>query len=158
MIQKKRMVSAEQHEFINMLGSLSQLALTDSIEKRIREMPNGMFRYKGAMTNLTKLINDLTLSMPEDQMLHIKKQLPAIKMTVGVKSQLPRNHDAEYGRWLSFNDLNVVATAIRECCRMCAIEDPQEQKKCMYCKLLDVLPTDKPDENSNGCGYFSIWM
>lgn len=158
MTEKKRMVSNEQHEFINILGCVSQLALTDSIEKRIKSIPRGWFRYKGALTNLATLINDLTMSMPEKQMLHIKKQLPAIKMTVGVKAQMPRDHDAEYGRWLSFNDLNVVATAIRECCRTCAIEDPQEQKKCVYCKLLDVLPTDKPDENSNGCGYFYIWM
>ena len=79
MTEKKRMVSNEQHEFINILGCVSQLALTDSIEKRIKSISRGWFRYKGALTNLATLINDLTMSMPEEQMLHIKKQLQLLQ-------------------------------------------------------------------------------
>ncbi len=79
-------------------------------------------------------------------------------MTVGITAQQPRNRDSNFGRWLSFNDLDVVADAIRECCRVCVIEDPQQQKQCPYCKLLEKLPTDKPDEHATGCGYFAIWQ
>ena len=154
----KRMVSAEQKEFINLLGVLSQLVFVqDGLERRMRTIPRAWWRYKGALANLARLANDLTRSMPKKQQDHFKRQLPAIKMIVGVRSQLPRNYDSAHGRWLSFEDLNVVATAIRNCCLTCSINDPQEQKQCPYCKLLEVLPTDKPDESSNGCGYFTIW-
>lgn len=154
----KRMVSAEQKEFINLLGIVAQLAFVeDGLGRRISSIPRGKWRYKGAMSNLARLVNDLTHSIPKDQQAHFRRQLPAIRMVVGVKAQLPRDYDSTYGRWLSFTELDVVATAIRECCRTCTISDPQEQKQCKFCKLLDALPTDKPDENSRGCGYFTIW-
>lgn len=154
----KRMVAIEQKGYINLLGILSQAVyLEDELGQRIGQLPKGKFRLKGALSNLVRLSNDLTLSMPPEQREHFRKQLPAIKMIVGTSAQLPRNYDSAYGRWLSFEDLDVVASAIRECCRVCAISDPQEQKQCMYCKLLDVLPTDKPDESATGCGYFTIW-
>lgn len=157
-IPVRRMVSAEQKEMLNLLGIISQMAfLEDGIGQRISEMPKGKFRLKGALSNLVHLANDLTRSMPKEQRDHIKMQLPAIKMIIGPKSQLPRNYDSTYGRWLSFEQLDVVASAIRECCRTCSINDPQEQKQCAYCKLMDVLPVDKPDENARGCGYFTIW-
>ena len=154
----KRMVSVEQKEFINMIGAMSQLAFAeDSLGKRMKTIPRAWWRYRGVLCNLGRLVNDLTRSMPKEQQDHIRKQMPAIKMIVGVDYQLPRYYDSTYGRWLSFEDLNVVATAIRNCCLTCSINDPQEQKQCPYCKLLEVLPTDKPDESSNGCGYFTIW-
>lgn len=155
---EKRMVSSEQKQLINLFGCISQLAfLDDGIGQRMKSIPRAMFRYKGAMSNLVRLSNDLTLSMPAEQRMHIRRQLPSIRMIVGTTAQLPRNYDSTYGRWLSFEQLDVVASAIRECCLACTIDDPQQQKQCPYCKLLDVLPTDKPDESATGCGYFSIW-
>lgn len=157
-IEQKRMAYAEQKEFINLLGIISQMAfLDDGLGQRIEKIPRAKWRLKGALNQLVRLSNDLTLSMPPEQREHFQKQLPAIKMIVGTTAQLPRNYDSTYGRWLSFEQFDVVAMAIRECCRTCMIDDPQQQKQCPYCKLLDVLPTDKPDEHSRGCGYFAIW-
>ena len=158
-MDKKRMVSNEQKKFVDLLGAVSLLAFVeDDLKDRMKRIPRAWWRYRSALSQLARLSNDLTGSMPDEQVQHFRRQLPAIKMTVGVKAQLPRDYDAEYGRWLSFNDLNVVTTAIRECCRTCSIDDPQQQKQCPFCKLMEVIPTDKPDERSNGCGYFAIWM
>ena len=156
--EQKRMNSGEQKGYIDLLGIISKMAfLEDSLGKRIRSVDRGNFRYKGAMTNLVRLANDILRTAPMEQREHIRRQLPAIKIIIGTTAQLPRNYDAEYGRWLSFNDLDIVAAAIRECCRTCTLEDPQQQKQCPYKKLLDTLPTDKPDESASGCGYFTIW-
>lgn len=158
MEEQKRMTSNEQKGYIDLLGIISKMAfLEDNLGKRIRAVDRGNFRYKGAMTNLVRLANDILHTAPMEQREHIRRQLPSIMMIVGTTAQLPRNYDAEYGRWLSFNDLDIVAEAIRECCRTCTLEDPQQQKQCQYKKLLDVLPTDKPDESARGCGYFTIW-
>ncbi len=154
----KRMNSQEQKGMINLLGILSQMAfLEDDIGRRIARIPRGKFRLKGALSNLVRLANDLTVSMPPEQREHMRRQLPAIKMIVGTTAQLPRNYGSTYGRWLSFEELDTVAEAIRECCRVCEIDDPQQQKQCPYCKLLNNLPADKPDEAARGCGYFAIW-
>lgn len=80
-----------------------------------------------------------------------------LRMIVGIKAQMPRDPDAEHGRFLSFHQLDVVANAIRECCRVCDLTDTAQQAKCPYAKLLDELPTTKPDEDAPGCGYFTIW-
>lgn len=156
--EQKRMTANEQKGYIDLLGIISKMAfLEDNLGKRIRAVDKGNFRYKGAMSNLVRLSNDILRTAPLEQREHIRRQLPSIMMIVGTTAQLPRNYDAEYGRWLSFNDLDIVCTAIRECCRTCTLEDPQQQKQCPYKKLLDVLPTDKPDESARGCGYFTIW-
>ena len=154
----KRMVSAEQKAYLDMLASISQLAFAEEgLARRIESIPRGKSLLHGGRGMLVKLGNELANTLPPEQREHFRRQLPALRMIVGVKAQMPRAADGEHGRWLSFKQLDVVATAIRECCRTCTIDDPQQQKQCMYAKLLDVLPTDKPDENATGCGYFSIW-
>lgn len=156
--EPRRMDAGEQKEFINLMGIISQMAhLEDGIGRRIAAIPRGRFRLRGAMSSLVRLANDLTRSMPGEQREHMRRQLPAIRMIVGTTAQLPRSCDSTYGRWLSFKELDAVASAIRECCRTCAISDPARQRQCMYCRLLDSLPTDKPDEFATGCGYFTIW-
>ena len=141
--EHKRMIANEQKGYIDLLGIISKMAfLEDDLGKRIRAVDKGNFRYKGAMSNLVRMANDILRTAPMEQREHIRRQLPAIKIIIGTTDQLPRNYDAEYGRWLSFNDLDIVAAAIRECCRTCTLEDPQQQKQCPYKKLLDTLPTD----------------
>lgn len=157
-IPVKRMVSVEQKGFIKLTSIIGQLAfIHDDLGQRIANMPRGRFRYTGALKNLILLNNDLTRSMPEHQRDAMSRQLQSVKIVIGVDASLPRNYDSAFGRWLSFEQLDVVTTAIRECCRMCTISDPQEQKQCMFCRLLEALPTDKPDEDATGCGYFSMW-
>lgn len=156
--EPKRMTANEQKGYIDLLGIISKMAfLEDDLGKRISAVNRGNFRYKGSLSNLVRLSNDILRTAPPEQQEHIRRQLPAIRMIVGTTAQLPRNYDAEYGRWLSFNDLDIVAAAIRECCRTCNLDDPQQQKQCQYRKLLDTLPTMKPDESARGCGYFTIW-
>lgn len=129
-----RFNAQEQKGMINLLGIISQAAfLEDEIGRRIDCVPRGKFRYKGALSSLIRLANDLTRTMPEEQQRHLRRQLPAIRMIVGATAQLPRNCDSTYGRWLSFNELDVVAMAIRGCYCVCTVEDPQQQKQCMYC-------------------------
>ena len=142
-MNEKRMVSAEQKAYIDLLGAISRLAyIEDGMGRRLKSIPRAMFRLKGATSNLMSLSADI---------------LGGLRVITGISAQMPRDADGTFGRWLSFKDLDVVATAIRECCRTCTTEDPQEQKKCMFCKLLDILPTEKPDEGARGCGYFTIW-
>lgn len=156
---EKRMVSTEQKALLELHAIIAQSAFVErALEKRIAGIKGAKGWLHSAQSLLTKLANELSGSAPEEQRKHLGRQLVGLYMHVGVRDKYAeKKRDATGGRLLSFNELDVVATAIRECCRTCTIDDPQQQKQCPYCKLLESLPTDKPDENARGCGFFAMW-
>ena len=156
-MDEKRMVAAEQRDYISLCGVIAQLKHLEGLERRLGTIPRSSFRLKGALANLESLKRDLLASTIPEQRDHFERQLPYLKIYTGIDAKIPTDPDSAFGRNLSLNELNVVATAIRECCRACTIDDPQQQKKCIFCKLLNVLPCTKPDESATGCGYFTIW-
>lgn len=154
----KRLVSTEQMAFINLQAAVNMAKVQEEKLARRLDMIPGAKRYlRSGIGMLNKLVQEINATLPIEQLDHLDRQKGYTKFIVGVKAQLPRDPDSEFGRHLSFKELDVVATAIRECCRICTTDDPQQQKQCPFCKLLEVLPTDKPDENARGCGYFEMW-
>lgn len=157
-ITPKRMAYAEQQAYFKLRAAAKMAACQEEdLSRRMQNMPGAKKYLRSGVGMLNKLVSDLDSTIPPEQREHFSRQENSLRMIVGIKAQMPRDSDAEFGRWLSFHELDVVATAIRECCRACAIDDPQQQKQCKYARLLEVLPTDKPDENAPGCGYFAIW-
>ena len=157
---KKRMVAAEQKALLELHAIVAQSAFVEQgLERRIGEIKGAKGWLHSAQSLMTKLANELVLTLPDEQRKHMGRQLAGLYMHVGVKDKISQQkRDADHGRLLSFKELEVVATAIRECCKMCSIEDPQQQKMCPFCKLMDTLPVDKPDENARGCGYYTLWI
>ncbi|MBP3404738.1 MAG: hypothetical protein J6N18_01435 [Kiritimatiellae bacterium] len=158
MNKTKRLVSAEQMAFLNLQAAVRVIGKQeDALGNRLAMVPGGK-RYLHTGTGmLNRLIKEIEGTMPPEQLEHLNRQKAYTRFIISTKAVIPRCPDKEFGRWLSFKELDVVASAIRECCRTCTLDNPQDQKQCPYCKLLEVLPTDKSDENAPGCGYFSIW-
>lgn len=154
----KRLVSTEQMAFINLQAAVNMAkAQEEKLARRLDMIPGARRYLRSGIGMLNKLVQEINATLPFEQLDHLDRQKSYTKFIVGVKAQLPRDPDMEFGRHLSFKELDIVATAIRECCRICTIDDPQQQKQCPFCRLLEVLPTDKPDENAGGCGYFEMW-
>ena len=158
-LPEKRMVSAEQRATLELHAIIAQMKfIEDGVGQRIKRIKGGMGLLHSSRGLLTRLANELVLSAPLEQQKHLGRQLVGLYMNIGVRDKIAQQkRDGEIGRLMTFNELDVVADAIRECCRMCTIDDPQEQKKCKYCRLMNVLPTNKPDENARGCGWFTAW-
>lgn len=155
----KRMASDEQSAYLSLRAAINMAnAQEETLSRRMEGIPGAKRYLHSGLGMLRKLVAGLDSTIPPEQYDHFERQIPTLKMIIGIKAQLPRNYDQECGRWLSFEQLDVVTTAIRECCLVCNITDPQDQKQCMYRKLLDVLPSDKPDEDARGCGYFTMWQ
>lgn len=156
---EKRMVSAEQKALLELHAIVSQSAFVEQgLERRIAGIKGAKGWLHSAQSLMVKLANELAMTIPIEQRQHLSRQLAGLYMHVGVRDKYAeKKRDATGGRLMSFNELDVVADAIRECCRTCTIDDPQQQKQCKFCKLLESLPTDKPDENARGCGFFSMW-
>ncbi len=158
-LPEKRMVSAEQRSTLELHAVIRQLSyIEEGVGPRIKRIKGGMRLLHTAKGLLVRLANELALSAPKEQQEHMGRQLAGIYMHIGVRDKIgQQKRNGEIGRLMTFNELDVVADAIRECCRMCTIDDPQEQKKCKYCRLMNVLPTNKPDESARGCGWFTAW-
>lgn len=156
---EKRLVANEQKAALELHAIIGQINLSElNIAKRLDAIPRARQRLRTARTLLAQIAKEVVLTAPPEQRSHLLRQLPGLYMHIGVKDKIAQQkRDGEVGRLLSWRELDVVTSAIRECCRTCNITDPQQQKQCMYCKLLESLPTDKPDESATGCGYFTIW-
>lgn len=155
----RRMVSGEQTKLVQLLGmiDLSQ-SVMDGLERRLKAVPRGMARMKQVKSLVAKLGFDVIGTAPIEQREHIINQMKGIEIISGIKAQMPRDPEATFGQFLNFHQLAVATKAIQEQCALCTIEDPAQQAKCPYGKLLDVLPVDKIDEDAKGCGWFYSWQ
>lgn len=158
-MNKKRMVYAEQKAFLELHAVISQMGFViQGLERRIGSIKGVKGYINSAIALLTKAANEMTLTLPDEQRAHLRRQLIGLYMHVGIRDKFAEaKRNAKSGRLMSYEELDVVADAVRECCRFCNINDPQQQKQCKFCKLMDSLPVDKPDEDATGCGYFAMW-
>ena len=154
----KRAVKVEQ---IRTYELLAMIDISGTIQadmgRRLSMVPRGMARLKSARSIIAKLAFDVLGTIPIEQREHMVQQIEGLQTFVGIRAQLPTNPDSTFGYFLSRDNLEIVNKAIREQCMLCATEDPSEQAKCPYAKVLNVLPIDKQDEDAKGCGWFHTW-
>lgn len=154
----KRMVRDEQTKMYQLLGMIEVCqSVAGGLDRRLKMVPRGTARMKQAKSLIAKLAFDVMNTAPVEQRKYMRDQVPYIEIMTGVKAQMPRDPDSTFGQFLNFRQLAVATKAIQEQCALCAIEDPAQQAKCPYAKLLDILPVDKINENVLGCGWFHKW-
>lgn len=158
-MNKKRMVYAEQKAFLELHAVIGQMGFViQGLERRIGSIKGVKGYINSAIALLTKAANEMTRTLPDEQRAHLLRQMVGLYMHVGVRDKFAEaKRNTKSGRLMTYEELDVVAEAIRECCRFCNTNDHQQQKQCKFCKLMDSLPVDKPDEDAVGCGYFAMW-
>ena len=153
-----RMVRDEQTKMYQLLGMADLCdSVAEGLDRRLKMVPRGTARMKQAKSLITKLAFDVINTAPLEQRAYMRDQLAGMEIMTGIKAKMPRDPNATYGQFLNFHQLAIVSKAVQEQCSLCVIEDPAEQAKCPYKKLLDILPVDKMDENAKGCGWFHSW-
>lgn len=154
----KRMVRDEQTKLYQLLGMIDLCeSVSEGLDRRLKMVPRGTARMSQAKSLIAKLAFDVLNTAPVEQRKYMRDQVPYIEIMTGVKAQMPRDPESAFGQFLNFKQLSVATKAIQEQCVLCTIEDPAQQAKCPYAKLLDILPVDKMDENVLGCGWFHKW-
>ena len=158
-MEKKRMVSSEQRGFLELHAVIGQSGLAEElIQKRLAQIPGAKGWLHSAQALMAKVANELTKTLPDEQRDHLCRQLHGLYMHVGVQDKIAnQKRTGTGGRFMNYTELDTIADALRECCRFCTIEDVQQQRQCKFCKLMESLPTNKPDEDARGCGYFTMW-
>lgn len=150
----KRMNALEQASHLEIIACIAALNRAARNLTRVGEIKRGNFWLKGAITSLNNLSNALDATIPDDQHESLCRQISNLQFSIGVTSASSQ-YNKNYGRWLSFNQLDLVGEALQNTCFTCN-KDVQEQRKCPYAKLMDSLPIDQPNPNSSGCKYFGL--
>lgn len=155
----KRMVKDEQLALMQLLSmmDLSRIVM-ERLERRLQAIPRGIARIKTVRSLVTRLSLDVLDTMPIEQREHMQNQLRGLITITGVRNQLQRDDDANYGLFINNDLLSIIGDALHEQCMLCTTEDPGEQAKCPYAKVLNVMPNDRIDENAPGCGWFNNWV
>lgn len=153
-MDQKRMNASEQSAHLEIIACVAALRRVSRNLTRLNDIKRGKFWLNGAITSLQNLSNALDATIPDGQHESLRRQIHNLRFHVGVTS-IANQYNADYGRWLSFNQLDIVGDALKNVCMMCT-KNTQEQRQCPYAKLMDSLPIDKPDDHSNGCGYFGL--
>lgn len=149
---KKRLNHAEQDAVFALFALADRVQAeieTGSLANRLNDIPRGEQRLKSCVTQLLNVATDIVNMAPGDQIHHMKRNLNDLRVLIYI-NKASVSKDIDNGRWLSYDDMNVFANAVRDKCMMC-VKGKSEQRLCEYGKLLDKLPVDKP--NTDGCGW-----
>lgn len=142
---RERMRGDEREGLIMLL--LAAQVLKDAEEKigrRAKKVKRGSWRMHLAKSHLDRAADDIMATVPVDQLQTAKHDMMKATYKIGWYRPLPIRD--EWGVWVSYHDLAVMAGAIADHCITCA-KDGNGQRKCELRKILYEIPgkTDEPD-------------
>lgn len=149
---RKRMSRSEQNTYLKMIAVTELLIdIQETAEnwKRFGAIPRGMQMLKTCLTLMHKIVNGLIKESQALQMIELRNQLPYLRVWLH-SEDLKEDLKGNDGRFLTHNELNILATAVRNECMMCT-KDEEGQKQCIYRSVMDKLPVDTPDDTRSGC-------
>lgn len=150
-MEKKRLNATENNALLYLFGARKAMENAEPLGKRLKMLPRCWQMFKSTMGQIDKMIAQIELSMPREQMLSAERNRKTLDYHVGVKSPAGRTFENE-GRWLSYDALDTLCEAAQAYCLTCTF-DPQKQRSCRLAKALDELPCKNAVENAFGCRY-----
>lgn len=154
--KRTRLRSQEQSDLVDILAvgdRIDQIKKRGALRDRLKGIKRGSARLGLARWCLLSLSEDILNTTPTVQLQHMRNNLRHIRLHIYTGNAV-QNKDKLEGRWFDINEMNTIATAIREVCQVCPYDNTMDQRKCQFKKLMDCLPVD-PDETTVGCGWFT---
>lgn len=110
---------------------------------------------RSALGLLARSLNEILLTVPNNQVKQIDRQLPTLRYKIVIGRDVSFNQGRDDGFWMSLHDLNVLGCAACEQCISC-IADNQEARSCELQKVLDLVPNTMADYEDEDCPYRGI--
>lgn len=151
-MQQKRLNAYERKGLMHMFAALEGFANLDAMQGRIAQIPGCKRLVNSAKGMLGKAIEEVMASMPAEQVVSVKRQLPGLRYSIAIVDVTGKDMRKD-GMWLSWEALEALSEAIKDRCLMCS-KNVEEQRKCRLAKALDELPCIKADEDARGCRYY----
>ena len=152
MKEKKRLTANERKALMHMFAALEGMANLQQLGGRIESIPGCKRLVNSARGMLGKAIENVMGSIPTEQVISIRRQLPGLRYSIAIVNVTGKDARQD-GMWLSWEALEALSEAIKDRCLMCQ-KDTMEQRMCPLAKALDELPCIKADEDARGCRYF----
>lgn len=136
---EKRANFRELEQIYNWCAAMS---IADAFETR-RLSPAGLKRLRTVRTMAMHILEEIFSTLPDDQLMHIRRQLPLIRYTAGVQAVAVPSDAKRFGRFLTFEELSLLLDGCTDKCLMCD-RKPGTVKACKLRKLMSSLPVDIP--------------
>lgn len=132
---KKDLTSTEKDALkrISLVLSL-MIEVYDAFEERGKSIHLHQREMKTIITLITKRYTKILDTVPLYQLKNISENLKRVRYEIGVPVDKKHNPDEKYGITLSYDDIDTLALATRDCCLHCD-RDLRSQK---HCKLRNV--------------------
>ena len=154
-MEQKRMTATEREAF-QRIGLAEMLIRTEgeNLKTRTKMIPRGAWRIASVISQLTRYINDVCDTIPEEQRKPLWRALQETSYTVGIRCPATRDRerDKQYGIFVPIWALDAIFAACGDHCITC-MGGYDEQRKCPLRKALDAIPNDVKEREDGRCHY-----
>ena len=158
-MEKKRLSASERDSMLRLAAAMAILGTEPpKLEKRMEIADLPYYKRDTAMirSKIFKMIENLTLTIPAEQLMSWKKQVHSSTYNVGVTNPLKDlNNDKDYGIWLSYATVYDLIAGCHNTCLMCDL-DKAQRRACPLKKAIDSIPNDTPDKPDGDCPYYGV--
>lgn len=103
-----------------------------------------------------KLMERVTDTIPDDQMMTYIRSLNMASYTIGIKKPGTMERDEKnFGMWLSYEVIQALLSGCHDHCMMCP-SDKAQRRACKLRKALETIPNDAPDRSDDDCPFYTI--
>lgn len=152
-MEPRRMYASERDGLFKLAMALEfTVRAGQALKERLKQIPGGARDIAMIDKRMTKMLNQLLDTAPEDHRRSLRRNLDGVSYTIGAAMPGTQTHNDEFGVWLSYTTLNTMITALEDHCLMCG-KDITEQRRCPLQTALDECCTNVKDAPGGGCKY-----
>ena len=157
-METKRMTASEREALmrLNIAFEIMSLDVLEPLSERMRLIPGAKRDLAMMRARITKIIEAVPGTIPDNQLKTYVNNLKMVSYTVGVKKPGKMGRDEKnYGLWIPYEVLNALLTGCHDHCLMCH-EDEAQRRACRLRKALDAIPNDTTDREDVDCPYYGL--
>ena len=151
-------LTASDRESLMRLNVAYEILLTEGahLERRLRMIDGGMRDWGLLKKKINQLMEYMTATIPEDQMMTYLRSMQMTSYTIGIKRPgATIRNEKDFGMWLSYAVINRLLDGCHDHCMMCS-EDKAKRRACELRKALDEIPNDAPERDDDDCPYYTL--
>lgn len=155
---EKIRLTASDREALVRLNIAYEILETEGehLDRRMRAIPGGKRDIGMMKAKITKIMEKVIDTIPDDQLRTYVRSLEMASYSVGVKKPgtMGRNMK-DYGMWLSFDVINALLAGCHDHCMMCP-SDKAERRACKLRRALETIPNDAPERDDGDCAFYTL--
>lgn len=153
----KRRLTATEKEALQRLNIALEILTKekDNLAARAAMIPGAKRDMAMMAAKIEKLMGEMVLTIPDEQLATYVRALKMVSYTIGVKNPFRQTNEKDYGMWLPFDVINGLLEGCHDHCMMCNL-DRVGRMRCRFRKTLDTIPNDVVQWQDGDCPYYTV--